>query len=72
MTADSRLRIVAYQWWPEGDEADSPMAAGKLYFTHRDDPGDVWSPPIAIGTMPLAQARSLASGEGFPIEVVSS
>lgn len=72
MTADTSARVVAYFWWPADTRSEaSPMDEGTLYFAHRESPADVWGAPTTIASMPLAQARALAKGEGFVHEEVS-
>jgi hypothetical protein len=69
MTDDPTQRIIAFQWWPEG-EFISSMTFGKMYLITRDEPGDTWGPPKVIAEgMPWVVAQSLARGQGFNIEV---
>lgn len=68
MTEDHSARLVAYEWWPQGEFVSS-MTLGTLNFMHRSEPGDTWNPPVEIGEMPWVVAQGLARKEGFHVEV---
>lgn len=70
MTDDSTERIVAFEWWPEGEFVSS-MTVGKMYFKKRATPDDVWDPPFQVGNdvLPWVVAQNIARREGFNVEV---
>lgn len=64
MKHDPARRLVAYMW-----DGRTPNALGELTFAYRDDPGDMWSPPITIdAAVTLAVARVTAMLQGFTVE----
>jgi hypothetical protein len=68
MSDDPAARIVAYEWWPEGEFLSS-MTLGRLYLKKRDDPGDVWEPAMLIGSLPWVVTQSFVRDQGFKVEV---
>lgn len=69
MEEDATKRIVAFQWWPEGEFLSS-MSVGTLYFITREDPSDVWGPPKKVNDcLPWVVAQNVARREGFNVEV---
>ena len=65
-TTDYDQRTAGYEWYPSRDG----ITYGPLVFMSRETPYDTWGPPrVIVRDVAVTVARSIATSEGFDVEV---